>query len=104
MSPQSLNIVGATQAELFRDTVDDMTRALLADAAQFWRLSVQTDGPIEVWEIGGQRFLFNGNHRYQAALAAGADIPDDAVVIRVRTGSAIPTFRLDQMIWLPRHK
>lgn len=104
MSPQSLNIVGATQAELFRDTVDDMTRALLADAPRFWQQSVQTDGPIEIWEIGGQRFLYNGNHRYQAALAADADIPNDAIIIQDRTGSAIPTFRLDQMIWLPGRK
>ena len=104
MSPQSLNVIGSTQPEIFRDTVDDMVRALLADPAQFWQTSIQTDGPIEIWEIGGERFLFNGNHRYQAALAADADIPNDCIVIRDMTASAIPTFRFDQQIWLPGHK
>ncbi len=104
MSPQSLNLTGSTQPEIFQATVDDMARAILADPAQFWQQSVQTDGPIEIWEIGGERFLFNGNHRYQAALAADADIPNDCIVVRDMTGSAIPTFRFDQLVWLPGHK
>ena len=73
-APLSLNIAGATQLELFQDTVDAMAHAILADADRFWRESVLKDGPVEIWEIGGQRYLFNGNHRYQAAIAAEADI------------------------------
>jgi len=104
MSPQSLNVVGSTQPEIFQTTDDEMVRAVRADADQFWQESLRNDGPIEIWEIGGERFLFNGNHRYQAALAAGADIPNDTIVVRDRTGLAIPTFRLDQLIWLPGRK
>ena len=33
------------------------------------------DGPIEIWEIGGERFLYNGNHRFHAAVLAGVEIP-----------------------------
>src|SRR3954466_4459309 len=53
-----------------------MAQQLLTDEARFWQDTLAKDGPIEVWEIHGERFLFNGNHRYQAAVAAGADIPD----------------------------
>jgi hypothetical protein len=104
MSPQSLNVVGSTQPEIFQGTVDDMVQAIRAHANQFWRESLRNDGPIEIWEIGGERFLFNGNHRYQAAVTAGADIPNDMVMVRDRTGSAIPTFRIDQLVWLPGRK
>jgi hypothetical protein len=104
MSPQSLNVVGSTQPEIFRLTVEEMALALIADPAFFWANTIHTDGPIEIWEINDERFLFNGNHRYQAALATGADIPPDAVVVVDRSGSPIPTFRFDQMIWMPGRK
>jgi hypothetical protein len=104
MSPQSINVVGSTQPEIFRLTVEEMVRALSADPYSFWANTLQTDGPIEIWEINGERFLFNGNHRYQAAIAVGADIPPEAVVIVERTGSSVPTFRFDQMIWMPGRK
>lgn len=76
MNPQALNIKGATQPELYRGTVDAMVQALRADPALFWQESFDKDGPVEVWEITGERFLYNGNHRYQAAVQAGVDIPD----------------------------
>jgi hypothetical protein len=104
MSPQSLNVVGSTQPEVFRLTVEEMAQAVMADPAFFWINTVQSDGPIEIWVINGERFLFNGNHRYQAALAAGADIPPDVIDVKDKTGSSILTFRFDQMVWLPGRK
>ena len=82
MDPNSLNIRGSTQPELFRATVDDMARALQTDATRFWARSLQSDGPIEIWEINGERFLSNGNHRYQAAVLIGVEIPDDMIMVR----------------------
>ncbi len=104
MSPQSLNIAGSTQPEIFQGTVDDMVQEINTDPAGFWRDALQDDGPIEVWVIGGERFLYNGNHRYHAAVAAGADIPDDMIEVKDKTGSAILTYRLDQLDWLPGRK
>lgn len=104
MSPQSLSVVGSTQPEIFRVTVDEMARALTVDPTFFWASTLRMNGPIEVWVINGERYLFNGNHRYQAALAAGADIPPEAVVIVDQTGSSILTFRFDQMVWMPGRK
>ena len=100
MDPYSLNIRGSTQPELFRATVDDMVRALQTDAARFWARALQSDGPLEIWEINGERFVSHGNHRYQAAVLAGVGIPDDMVVVRDMTGSGVLTFPLDQMTWL----
>lgn len=104
MTPQSLNIRGSTQPEIFRGTVDRMARAISKDPDKFWRRAFARDGPIVVWEINGDRFLFNGNHRYHAAIQAGAEIPDDMVRYEDRTGSPIPLFPLDQQTWLPGMK
>jgi hypothetical protein len=104
VSPQSLNIAGSTQPEIFQGTVDGMVQAIRADPTRFWQDSLQADGPMEIWEINGERFLSNGNHRYQAAVAAGADIPDNVITVLDMSGSAVPTFRLDQLDWLPGRK
>jgi hypothetical protein len=104
MSPQSLNVIGSTQLEVFRVTVDEMAQAMTVDPGIFWANAIQRDGPIEVWEINGERFLFNGNHRYHAAMSIGADIPTEAVVVVDKTGSVIPTFRFNQMVWIPGRK
>jgi hypothetical protein len=104
VSPQSLNIRGSIQPEVFRGTVDDMVHEIGTDPDQFWHESFQTDGPIEIWEINGERFLANGNHRYHAAATAGTDIPDHMVVVTDKTGSMVPTFPLDQLDWLPGRK
>ena len=104
MIAQSLNLIGATQPEIFRQTVDDMVAALRADAARFWRNSLEADGPLEIWEINGQRYLANGNHRFQAALAIGAEIPDEMIVEPDMTGSGVLVFRFDQMTWLSGRK
>ena len=101
VSPQSLNIRGSTQLEIFRGTVDAIAQRLQTDPAQFWQQSVADDGPVEIWEIQGERYMYNGNHRYHAAIQAGADIPAAAVHIVDRTGSTIPTFSLAQQQWLP---
>jgi len=101
VTPQALNIKGSTQPEVFQGTVDGMAAALHADAAAFWQNAVTLNGPLEIWEINGQRFLANGNHRFHAAVKAGVEIPDGAIQIVNRTGSVIPTFPLDQLDWLP---
>lgn len=101
VNSQALNIRGATQLEIFQGTVDAMIRELTTDPARFWQETLAKDGPIEIWEINGERFLFNGNHRYQAAVQAGVDIPDFMIRITERTGSTILTFPLDKLVWLP---
>jgi len=104
MSPQSMNVVGATQLEIYQETVNDMVKAIQHNAHRFWRQTFLTDGPLEIWEINGVRFLSNGNHRFQAALLADADIPKDFVIVVDKTHSSVPTFRFDQMVWLSGHK
>jgi hypothetical protein len=104
VNPQSLNIRGSTQPEIFRGTVDAMAQALAADAEQFWQESVQRNGPVVIWVINGERFLYNGNHRYHAAVQAGVEIPDDVVQVVDKPGSVVPTFPLDQLDWLPGMK
>jgi len=100
VQPHSLNIKGSTQPEVFCATVDAMARALAGDPDRFWQESLAKDGPIEIWEISGERFLFNGNHRYHAAVQAGVEIPSYMIRLVDRTGSNIPTFPLDQLTWL----
>lgn len=104
MTPQALNLKGGTQPEIYKGTVEDMAQELLRDPARFWQDSFAQDGPIEIWEINGERWLSNGNHRFQAALMVSVDIPDTQVSVADKTGSAIPTWRFDQMIWLAGRK
>ena len=81
-----------------------MAQHLQLDPARFWQESLAQDGPIEIWEIQGDRFLYNGNHRYHAAVQAGVEIPDFMIKVVDRTGTFIPTFPLDQLDWLPGTK
>lgn len=81
-----------------------MTQALTADPATFWKDALAADGPLEIWEISGARWLANGNHRFQAAVRAGADIPSGHIRVVGKTGQIIPTWRFDQMTWLPGPK
>lgn len=69
-------------------------------AEAFWRQSVAQDGPITIYEINGQRYIYNGNHRYQAALAEGAQIPEWAIKIEQMPNYSGPLFRLDQLDWV----
>jgi hypothetical protein len=101
VTPQSLNIRGSTQLEVFQGTVDAIAQQLAIDPDGFWQASVAADGPIEIWEIAGERFLFNGNHRYHAAVQSGVEIPVTAIRIVQMSGSTIPTFSLAQQVWLP---
>jgi hypothetical protein len=78
-----------------------MVRELTTDPAKFWQDALATDGPLEIWEINGERWLANGNHRFQAANRAGVEIPVSHVQIVDKTGLTIPTWRFDQMTWLP---
>ena len=96
-----MNLSGSTQPELFEGTVDAMTRELMTDPARFWRHALAADGPIEIWEIQGERWLANGNHRFQAAVRAGVEIPADQLRMMVKTGLVIPTWRFNEMTWLP---
>lgn len=104
MTPQSLNVKGGTQPEIYKETVDEMSQALLADAAAFWKTALVRDGPIEIWEVNGEAWLFNGNHRYQAAIQAGVEIPDEQICVVDMTGTAILLWRFDQMAWLSGKK
>ena len=100
MNPNSLGIKGSTQPEVFRGTVDAMAQQLQANPTAFWQNALANDGPIEVWDINGERYLFNGNHRLQAALQAGVDIPADMIRIVNKTGSQVPTFLLKDLTWV----
>src|SRR5687767_14966892 len=100
VNPLALGIVGSTQPEVYRWTVDAMAQQLLADPSAFWRISLATDGPLDIWVINGERYLYSGNHRFQAALQARVDIPADMVRITDKTGSPIPTFLLANLTWL----
>lgn len=101
MTPQSLSVMGGTQPEIYKGTVDAIAQILLTNPARFWQDALVQDGPIEIWEINGERWLSNGNHRYQAAVQAGVDIPEATVKVVNMSGAAIPTWRFDQMTWLP---
>jgi hypothetical protein len=104
LTPQSLNVSGATQPAIYIGTVDDIAAELIADPAKYWQEAMLDDGPITIWIINGERWLSNGNHRYQAAIRVGADIPETQVIIADMTSQAIPTWRFDQMNWLPGRK
>ena len=104
MTPQSLNGIGGTQPEIYRGTVDEMVQALQADSTAFWPKALARDGPIEIWEINGERWFFNGNHRFHAAVQAGVEIPDTHILVVDKTGTAILTWRFDQMTWLSGKK
>jgi hypothetical protein len=80
-----------------------MAEALTKNPSEFWRKSVAKDGPIEIWIINDGYFITNGNHRYQAALKAGATIPSDAIKV-LKKDSAIPTFSLENLTWMPGKK
>lgn len=100
MTPQSLNLLGGTQPEIYRGTVDFFTQKLITNPALFWQAAMARDGPIVIWEINGERWLYNGNHRYQAALQAGVEIPDSQIKTVDMSGTTILTWRFDEMIWL----
>ena len=86
VDPQALGIKGSTQPEIFEGTVDAIAKELRNDPTRFWQESFSTNGPMEIWEINGERFLYNGNHRFQAALREGVEIPPDNTPARkIRT-------------------
>jgi hypothetical protein len=106
VTPRSLNVNGSMDPVVFEGTIDGM-RAQLRNpqtAEAFWRSTVARDGPITIYEINGQRYIFNGNHRFQAALAEGAEIPEWAIRVEQRPNYTGPLFRLDQMDRLPGTK
>jgi RHS repeat-associated protein len=102
VNPRSLNIHGSMNSGVSPQTVNGMRQQLRTPqtAEAFWRQSVAQDGPITIYEINGQRYIFNGNHRYQAALAEGAQIPEWAIRIEQRPNYSGPLFRLDQLDWV----
>jgi hypothetical protein len=57
IDPLSLNITGSTQPQLSAGTIAAMAQELQDSnrAAVFWQNSLKNDGPIEIWEIKGQR-------------------------------------------------
>jgi hypothetical protein len=97
VDPRSLNIAGSTQPEVFDGTVKAIRQQFRNDPAAFWKQALSQDGPIEVWEIHGQRYLNNGNHRWFAAVEEGVTIPAENIRIIDKTGSQIPTWQFNQM-------
>jgi hypothetical protein len=104
VEPKALDIKGSTQPEIFRGTVDAMVQQLTTHPLKFWQDTLVNDGPLEIWVINGERYLYNGNHRFQAALLAGVEIPPDLIVLVDKTGSQIPTFLLEDLVWLSGFK
>ncbi len=104
VDPRSLNVVGSTQPELFDGTIQAMRVQLRNDSVSFWKQSLSQDGPIEIWEINGQRYLYNGNHRWQAAVEESVTIPAENIRIIDKTASQIPTWLFHQMQRLPGTK
>ena len=100
IEPKFLNVKGATQPEIFEETVEKMVKQLKRNPNKFWRDTLK-DGPIEIWEIKGERFIYNGNHRFQAAIKAKVNIPKWAIEIKDKTTSSIPTFSFKNMDWIP---
>src|SRR5438477_1943031 len=103
IDPLSLNITGSTQPQLSAGRIAAMVQELQdpTGAAAFWQQALQNDGPIEIWEISGQRFLYNGNHRWHAAVAAGVQIPPVNLRIVQRPGCTIPTWPLNGLTRIP---
>jgi hypothetical protein len=104
LDPKSLGIKGSTQLEVFQGTVDAMAIQMKANPTKFWQDTLIKDGPVEIWIINGERYLYNGNHRFHAAVKAGVDIPKDVIRTANKTGSLIPTFLLKDLVWLPGFK
>jgi hypothetical protein len=103
IDPLSLNIIGSTQPQLSAGRIAAMVQELQDPnrAAAFWQNSLKNDGPIEIWEINGQRFLYNGNHRWHAAVAAGINIPAVSIRVVQRPGCTIPTWPLNSLTRIP---
>jgi hypothetical protein len=74
-----------------------MRQELRTNAAAFWKKSLAEDGPIQIWVINGKRYLYNGVHRWHAAMEEGVTIPPENIQVIDKTGSQIPTWLLDQM-------
>jgi hypothetical protein len=104
VTPHALNVSGGTQPDIYEGTVVDIAVELGMAAAGFWQQAMIDDGPIAIWIINGERWLSNGNHRFQAAIRAGVEIPESHITITDMSGRAIPTWRFDQMTWLPGRK
>ncbi len=54
-----------------------MAKALKANPTKFWNETLAKDGPIEIWGLEEGDFLYNGTHRFLAALQARVEIDQD---------------------------
>jgi RHS repeat-associated protein len=90
-----LNVVGSTQPELFMGTVREMAQQMRSGIFD-WQKALER-GAIEIWEINGKRYLYDGNHRFHAALEAGVPIPANHIIIVSNKISEIPTFTLQNL-------
>lgn len=99
----ALNIAGSLNAAIERNRIDFL-KNLLGDPktrGAAWDKMGLDDGPIEIWNINGKRFLANGNHRFHAAKELGIPIPHNQVKIIDKGSSPIPTIRLEDLVELP---
>lgn len=91
VNPNSLEIIGSIQPYLTRSILDSMVEKMQGGKFD-WEKAKENDGPIEIWEIEGRRYLANGNHRYRAAQYAGINIPSNQVVVVHKGQMDVPTF------------
>lgn len=94
--PTSLNVIGSLQPDLTKEILDSMIGKM--KEGQFdWNKAKENDGFIEIWEINGNRYLGNGNHRYFAAEQLGIDIPAAQIIIIDKSHTEVPTFLRENM-------
>ncbi len=94
--PNSLNVIGSLQPDLTKEILDSMIQKM--EEGKFdWEKAKENDGFIEIWEVQGNRYLANGNHRYYAAEQIGIDIPPAQIVIIDKGNKDIPTFLRENM-------
>ena len=100
IDPSQLGIKGTTQPELFDGLIQSMVKDLSDPQTRdaFWQQSLQDDGPIEIWEINGEGFLYNGNHRWHAAVAAGVGIPQALIEIKAKPGATVLTWTAGRVL------
>lgn len=91
VNPNSLSVIGSIQPYLTRHILDSMIEKMQQGKFD-WEKAKDNDGPIEIWEIAGKRYLANGNHRYHAAWQAGVEIPQNQILVVNKGKIEVPTF------------
>lgn len=96
VNPDSLNVIGSLQPDLTREILDSMIQTM-KEGKFDWDKAKENDGFIEIWEVNGNRYLANGNHRYYAAEHLGINIPKAQIIIIDKGNIEVPTFLRENM-------